>query len=678
MDNVGFFNSKVSHTVEYKKRSVNLIYAIEPAQPYLISEISYDVSDTLLNGFFKKNIEKTLIKKGDIYNAYTCDDERDRISTHLRNEGYYFFNRNFIQFIVDSAFADHSMTVVLKINNVKENVKGVPGQYTEKNHRRYYIKNVNVIPDFKPAETVAYDTVPHQIEFWNDETDNTYYFLLDEKKRIKPKAFNSTIKIKPEHAYSAADVQKTYRGLFNFRIIRTANITFDTVGAGDSEDGSYSYMNSRIQMQTAKLNSFQAEVEGTNSSGDLGIRGSVVLANKNIFKQADVFSIRLNGGFEAQSFTPTPEDPDNSLFNTFEAGVSGNFYFPRFLFPGKLIKFNQKYSPITNVNFGYSYQIRREYYRYITNLDFGYHWNQTQQIRHLVPPININYVSITLEDDFEEKLKEENNPRLTEQYSDHLIAGLSYSFIYNNQNLKTLEHFNYFRTNIETSGNLLYGMNKSFSPNKVGVTDTTAGYYTVGDVRYSQYFRVNFDYRHYYYFFEKSNSLVFRLLLGIGIPYLNSNELPYEKAFFAGGANDMRGWRFRTLGPGGSSGNVEFESAGDMQIEGNAEYRFTIYSVLKGALFVDVGNIWLLPKYDTLATEDQLAGEFNWNTWYQQLAVDIGIGLRLDFSFFIFRLDMAVPIVDPKYWAVEGESQIRFPIEWDTRTVFNFGIGYPF
>jgi len=685
LDNIGFFHSKVKHTVEFKKKSVNLIYTVKPAQPYLISEISYDVSDTVLNGFFKKNIEKTLIKEGDIYNAYTFDNERDRITTDLRNVGYYYFNRNFIQFIVDTAFAGHSMTVVLKINKIREQVKGVSGQFTEKDHRRYFIKNVDVIPDWKPMPHDVYDTVLHQIKFWDDKTDNFYYFLLDEKKRIKPQAFNSTIKIKPEHAYSAEEVQKTYRGLFNFRIIRTATITFDTTGAGMSEDGAYSYMNSRIQMQTAKLNSFQAELEGTNSSGDLGIRGSVVLANKNIFKRADVFSVRVNGGFEAQSFSDSLSD--YSLFNTFEAGVSGNFFFPRFLFPGKMIKFNQKYAPVTNLNFGYNYQHRQNYDRYITNIDFGYRWDQTQQIRHIITPISINYVNIYANtDEFREEIENEQNPRLKEQYSDHLTAGLSYSFIFNNQNLKILEHFNYFRANIETSGNLLYGLNKAFSPQKTGVSDTTEGYYTVGDVRYAQYVRFNFDYRHYYFFFDKSSSVALRFLLGIGIPYLNSNEMPYEKAFFAGGANDMRGWEFRTLGPGGFSGTSDYERSGDIQIEGNVEYRFTIYSVLKGAFFIDVGNIWLLPNNnDTISDQDVLEGVFDWNTWYQQLAVDAGFGLRLDFKFFIFRLDMAIPIVDPAYWGVKTEDQmkqsnsdpLRLPIEWH-RTIFNFGIGYPF
>jgi outer membrane protein assembly factor BamA len=592
----------------------------------------------------------------------------------MRDVGYYYFNRNYIQFVVDSAFNDHKLTVVLKINNFKEPAKGVPGQFVEKPHTRYFIKGVDVIPDWKPGESTLYDTIQHQIKFWDDEKDYFYTFLLDEKARLKPAAFNSAIKIKPGKPYSATELEETYRSLFNFRIIRTATVSFDTIGAGKNEEENYSYLNSKVQMQTAKLNSFQAEVEGTNSSGDLGVRGSVVLANRNIFKRADVFSIRVNGGFEAQSVNDSVEGANNGLFNTFEAGVSGNFYFPRFLFPIRATKFNQRYSPITNVNFGFSYQQRPYYNRNITNLDFGYSWNQNKQIKHIITPVTISYVNINIRDSlFKDTINTTPNLRLKEQYSDHMDAGISYSFIYNNQNLLVLEHFNYFRADFQTSGNLLYGVNSWLN----SPTDDD-GYYNLFNVRYAQYFRVNFDYRHYYYFLNKTNAFVIRVLMGIGIPYGNSKEIPYEKSFFAGGANDMRGWQFRTLGPGGYSGADYYERAGDIQIETNLEYRFPIYDFFKGAFFVDVGNIYTLPKDSVQVIYPN--GQFAWDTWYQQLAVDAGVGARFDFSFFIFRIDFAIPLVDPAYWTKENGAQFKFPDGKLFGDIFvvNFGIGYPF
>ena len=666
LNNVGFFNSGVTSSVEKKKRSVKLIYTVNPAKPYYISSITYDVPDTVLRRFFNQSLKESLVKEGDIYNAFTFDDERDRITRHLRDVGYYFFNRNYIQFIVDSAHNNHTLDVVLKINNIVENAKADDGMADEQMHRRYFVKNVRIIPDWKPDPGIRYDTVRHIIRFWNDK--NTYYydFLLDKKKRLKPAAFNSVIKIKPLRPYSATKVEKTYKGLFNFRIIRTATISFDTTGAGSAEDGSYDYMNSTVQIQTAKLNSFQIETEGTNSSGDLGIRGNLIFSNRNIFKMADVFSIRVNGGFEAQSITAINEgSTTNSLFNAFEAGFSGNFYFPRFLFPGRHTRFNQKYTPVTNINFGFSYQKRPNYDRNITNFDIGYTWDMSKQIKNIFTPININYVNVFPTPEFDSIIQNEPNQRLREQYSDHLIAGLSYSFIFNNQNRKVLRHFNYFRTNVETSGNLLYGLNKLFNSEK-----NDKGYYQIAGVRYAQYVRVNFDFRHYDYFFDKTTSFVFRVLFGIAVPYVNSSDIPYEKGYFAGGANDMRGWGFRTLGPGGYNGQNNYERVGDIQIESNFEYRFTIYNVIKGAFFLDIGNIWNLKESETFPNS-----KFEWNTWYQQLAADFGFGVRLDFNFFIFRLDMAVPLVDPAYW--DTGDQVRLPVEWK-RTVFNFGIGYPF
>lgn len=677
LDNIGFFKSKVTDTVVFTGINADIHFTIFPSEPYRISEIRYDIPDTTMAAFFNKNLKKTLIKEGDIYNAYTFDDERDRITKNMRDVGYYYFNRNYIQFVIDSAFRDHKLTVVLKINNFKEQIKGKPGEFSEKPHTRYFIKGVDVIPDWKPGESTIYDTVEHQIRFWNDEKDYFYTFLLDEKARLKPAAFNSAIKIKPDKPYSATALEQTYRSLFNFRIIRTATILFDTTGAGKNEEENFSYINSRVQMQTAKLNSFQAELEGTNSSGDLGIRGSVVLSNRNIFKRADVFSIRANGGFEAQSVNDTVTGSNNGLFNAFEAGVSGNFYFPRFLFPGRLTKFNQRYSPITNVNFGFSYQKRPYYERNITNLDFGYSWNQNKQIKHIITPITINYVNINITDqEFKDTIANTPNQRLREQYSDHMDAGISYSFIYNNQNLLVLEHFNYFRADFQTSGNIFYGFNNWLNSPK-----NDENYYTLFNVRYAQYFRVNFDYRHYYYFLNKTNALVFRALLGIGIPYGNSQEIPYEKAFFAGGANDMRGWQFRTLGPGGYSGINNYERAGDIQIETNLEYRFPIYDFFKGAFFIDVGNIYTLPNKTVDSTQIIYPdGDFKWNTWYQQLAIDAGIGTRFDFSFFIFRIDFAVPLVNPAYWNEEDGAHFRFPDGKLFGDIFvvNFGIGYPF
>ncbi len=666
LDNVGFFKSKVDFDVDYKKKKVKLNYTVWPATPYRISKITYDIPDTLIRSFFNKNLDASLIKKDDIYNAYTFDDERDRITSDLRNVGYYFFNRNFIQFIVDSSFMNHTMTVVLRINNIKVPVEGKPGEFKEINHKRYFVKQVEVIPDFKPGDTLKYDTVVHNIRFWDDRKNYSYLFLLDKKKRLKPKAFNTAIKIKPGQPYSASSVQMTYRHLFNYSIIRTANISFDTTGAGKEKGENHYYLNSRLQMQTAKVNSMQLEAVGTNSSGDLGIRGNVIFSNRNIFKKGEVLTINLKGGFEAQTVAALPgETKESGLFNTFEAGISGNIYFPWFLFPGRLESFNQHYNPVTNLSFGYSYQNRPNYSQNITSLSISYSWKQKKEISHIVSPIVINYVNINPTPLFDSILQKETNPRIREQYSDHMTFGLNYSFIYNNQSMKFLKHFNYFRLDFESSGNLLYGLNTLFKSPK-----TEEGYYKFLGVRYTQFMKATFDYRHYDYFANKTNSLVFRFLLGLAVPYLNSSEITFEKGYYAGGANDMRGWKFRTLGPGGFQGKGDFERIGEIQLETNLEYRFPIYSFFKGAFFMDIGNIWTLKKSETYPD-----GNFLWDTFYKQLAMDMGIGFRFDFTYFVFRLDLALPVRNPAY---SENERWRFKYLQFKDFVYNLGIGYPF
>lgn len=664
LDNIGFFNSKVEFETTFKHKTSVVKFTITPSIPYKISKIDYTINDTTLKQFFNETLKNSLINEGDIYNAYTFDDERDRITEDLRNNGYYFFNRNFIQFVVDSNHMDHEMDVNLIINNVKKQNTNSPGEFTEETHKRFFINTVSVLPEFDPNNTNKYDTTIHQIKFWKDSTTYNYNFLYNTKVHIYPAAFNSAIKIKPGKPYSIKSVQTTYRKLFNYQIIQTANISFDTTNVPPSNEFDHHYINSRIQLKDNKLNRFSAEMEGTNSSGDMGIRGNLVFLNKNIFNRAEVFRLRLKGGLEAQTISETTKTT-SSLFNTFEAGIDGTFFFPRFLSPIRLDKFNQKYIPNTNLNFGFNYQRRPNYSRNITNLDIGYAWRTSKNVNHILTPVNINYVNIFPTTEFDSILVNEPNRRLREQYSDHMIVGLKYSFIFNNQNNRNQRHFNYLRVDLESSGNALYSINEI-----AGTHKSDSGYYRIFGVRYSQYFRINIDFRYYFYFKNKTNSLVWRLLLGAGVPYGNSDELPYEKGFYAGGANDMRGWIFKSLGPGDYSGNSPYEKIGDIQIEGNLEYRFPIYSFFKGALFTDIGNIWTYERSTTFP-----GGQFYFNKFYKQLAVDAGVGFRFDFQILIFRIDVAVPLKNPAYPAGD-RWRIRYIQPKDF--VWNFGIGYPF
>ena len=666
LENSGFYDTQIKHEVVESKKKATIVYTINTGRPYIIDSTWFTISDSLIRHFVFLDVSKSLVKKGDIFNAYTLDDERGRITAGLRNVGYYYFNQNFVKYVVDTNFNNHRLTVETQVVNRKVPDPMVLGNFIELPHQRYFIKKVEVYPDYNPVKYDTYVPFEHPIRFFGDSTYLYKYMLHMPKPRFKLNAFDYAINVKPGRPYSAESVKNTYGRLFAFPIIQTATISFDTSGVQSDSTGRR-YMNARVQMATGKLNFYSIEGELTNSSGDPGVRGSVVVANRNLFRGAEVFRVKVNGGFEAQSVSAsdsTGAANSGGFFNTFEAGFDASIIFPRFISPIPFRRFEQKYHPTTNLTFGFNYLQRPNYSRNSTNLLLGYSWRNSRKLKFIISPATINFVNVNPTPEFQEILDEETNRRLKEQYSDHLIAGGSISMIYDNQKIKGSRSFDYVRLDFETSGNLIYGAQSLF-----GVKKGEEGYYYLFGVRYAQYARINLDYRHYFHLYNPENVVAVRGLTGAGIPYLNSNEIPYEKGFYAGGANDMRGWRFRELGPGGYAGEENYERVGDIQLEANVEYRFTIYSFLKGAFFTDIGNIW---SYNA---DNYPNGQFKWNEFYKQLAVDGGFGLRFDFSYFIFRLDAGIPLRDPAY--PEGErwrvSYLQF-----RQFVINFGIGYPF
>lgn len=663
LDNVGYFNSKVEGTIKTKKSNADIIYTVTPTEPYKISEVNYKTSDSLLSGFVDNIKHNSLVKPGDIYNVYTMDDERTRLTEYLKNNGYYFFSRNYIFFEIDSAFKNHTLKVDLRIDDVLDvkNNKRIP-------HNRYFINKVNIFPNYNPL-LVAHqitDSSYLQIETGVNRELHELYFYSVGDFRMHPKTFSQVVQIHDKEYYALNKVNQTYKSLGNFQIYNTVNIEFDTAGTLPIDSTRVlNLLNCNIMLQRAKVNSYVVQLEGTNSGGDLGIRGGISFANNNIFRRAEVFRIRLNGGLEAQQISTVGQnDKSVSIFNTSEFGIDASINFPRFLSPIPLRRFRQEYQPKTKLAIAYNQQIRSYYKRVILTAQYGYDWMATNTIQHIFTPISLNTVKVEPSLAFQEILNQETNQRVKDQYSNHLLFGLNYSFIFNNQNINKLNDFVYFRGNFESSGNLLSLFNKT------PLIEKKENYFELLGIRYGQYVRTDIDFR-YYHNAEKDNWLVFRSMIGLGVPYGNSKDMPFERGFYAGGANGMRGWRYRELGPGSyNNDTLDVERIGDIQIEVSAEYRFPISGFMKGALFVDVGNIWTINDNPYLS-----GGQFKFNEFYKELAVDAGFGLRFDFSFFIFRLDIALPLRDPSKttnsrWIIN--SLHLSDIAW------NFGIGYPF
>lgn len=661
--NKGYFNNQVDFELQQRKSRLAAVnFKVQLGTPYIANEITQVISDSVLARFVDSIQPNTLLKTGAVYDAYLMDNERDRITNHLRDKGYFNFSKDFIFFNVDSSLSAHRYNLEMKIENPNSNSSS--GLY----HKRYFIKNVLVFPRHNPfvSHKNILDTTSIFLNGSKERRSSQVKFIADGDLKIKPTIFNNIIQIYQNEPFSINKLRLTYKGLTNLKIYRASNITFDTLlQTPVAMVSDTNWLNCNIYLQRSKVNAYSVDIEGTNSGGDLGIRGSLVFSNKNLFKGAEVLRLRLNGGFEAQKLNvELPEgSPAASIFNTREFGADASLYFPRFLSPIAFRAFAKEYQPKTNINIGFSDQRRQNYSRTVLKAAFGYDWMTKPTINHLFTIINLSSVKVSPSAAFQLFLNQQTNQRFKDQYSDHLIFSMKYSFIYNNQNMNKINDFVYYRLNVESSGNLLSLFNKT------PLIKFNDEFHTLLGIRYAQYVRFDHDFR-YYRLFTHEQRIVFRAMTGLGLPYGNSNEMPFERSFFAGGSNGMRGWQLRQLGPGSFTDTLRIERVGDIQLEFNVEYRFPIYSYLKGALFMDAGNIWTLKE-----KEYYRDGNFKLDRFYHDIALDAGIGLRFDFSFFIFRLDAAAPIRNPEQPLNQRWVLNRLQMK---QLVWNFGIGYPF
>jgi outer membrane protein assembly factor BamA len=666
LDNKGYFGSVIHDSISYKKKKVKAHYLVRTTRPYTIRRISYAIADTQLARFVYADTAKSLIKRGRNYDVYELENERLRITESLLNNGYYRFSTSFIFFRIDSSLATRQMDLTIEITNPVVPSLEMFGTFTETDHNRYFINKIYIDPEFDlmGADTARYDTIVKTYRGSRKDTAGiNYYFLSRDKFHVKPRTIVQSVTILPGNNFNRTEVQKSYSLLSALGVFKYVNIHFEDprekIPAGKD------LLDCRIQLARTPVQSFSISTDGTNSGGALGVQASFTYQNRNIFRGAQLF--RLSFTASAQMQGSIGSSSDNSLFNTLEFGVNAGLTFPQFLFPIKPEFLSKNLKPKTTVAIGYNFQRRTDYDRHILNASFGYNWVQNEKIRHTINPVEILSVKVFQDSSFKAYLDSLTDKRLKNQYVDHLVAGLKYTFTFSNQDVSKVKDFFYIRSNFEMGGNLIYLVDKI-----IGAEVSGDGVYTVFNLPYAQYVRPDLDFR-FYQLFSNKTSMVYRFYGGIGIPYGNTQALPFEKAFFAGGANDIRGWRMGSLGPGSYHNDTlseSYDQTGDMQLQVNLEYRFPVYKMIKSAVFLDAGNVWLLRE-----TADLPGGKFSFSTFLPQVAINVGFGIRADFDFFIIRLDPAVPIRVPYYdennhWFF-GKIQIR-------DIIWNFGIGYPF
>ena len=662
LDHVGHFHSKVTSALETKKFKAYVTYNVNLTKPYTINAFNYDIPDTTIARFLKRIEPDYPLKEGDVYDEYKLNKIRDQITEYLRNRGYYYFNRDYISYEVDSNFNNYTLSVKMKIANIENRETG-----SVTPHKRYTINSISICPNFsllyQNSPITGTDTIIAKIGRRIEPNQLNFFYYGNPK--IKPQTFSQAIQIQTGMPYSLQRVTQTYNALNNFKAFSNVNISFDTV-ANDS----LNLLDCRITMQQVDRHSYTLQLEGTRADSDLGIKGGLSYTNKNLFRGAEIFQLSLRGGVEAQHIAAYSDSIDlvdtnrPSTFNTKEFSLTGNLTFPKFLSPFPLRNFVRDYQPKTTITLGFNGQKRYYYTRYIIQASYGYDWKSSFRFQHFFSPIYLNTVKITDMDYFFQRyLQDDPNQRRRDQYTDHLVFGLRYSFIYNTQNINKESSFVYLRVGFESSGNLISLFNNT------KLINIAENHHELFGIRYAQFVRTDIDFRQHIKLNDKS-WLVFREFIGLGLPYGNSNDMPFERSFYAGGTNGMRGWRYRTLGPGAfkpTTNNIE--QIGDMQLELNAEYRFTIYNSLKGAAFADAGNIWTYRPNEALPE-----GEFHFNSFYKQLAMDVGFGLRFDIKFIVVRADLALALLYPYM----DENGSRFLLNKQNNWALNIGIGYPF
>jgi len=487
-------------------------------------------------------------------------------------------------------------------------------------------------------------------------------FVYQNNFWVRPNIIQQSNFIIPGSLYKLSDVEQTKSHLSSLNVFSIVNMSqFTELPSTDTSK--YHYLDCLIRLTPSSIQSFDWGVVGTNSSGNFGGAITYTYQHRSLFGNAENLNLKLRWALEA-----LPQKNSQKINRDLEYGAEATLNIPKFLIPFNSMGFKKKYDPKTYLTLAYNYQDRPEYIQTGANISFGYNWKGSVYKTHTITPININYVRITTFSPFDTVIR---NTYLENIYSSHFITAIGYTYTYDNQDFKRRSDYRYFRANIESAGNLLSVFSKFTKAPK----DTVEGFYNLFNLRYSQYIRAEADF-HYFHVLNEYIGTAYRLFAGIGVPYGNAKVLPFEKQFFAGGANSIRGWQVRTLGPGGYLDTISNypNSTGDLKLEGNIEYRFKLFWVFEGALFADAGNIWLLPSKNSAKPENAI---FKFNQFYKQIAVGSGLGLRLNFNYFLIRVDLGLKVRNPAH--PEGKRWIfNYKSVTHEDLALSFSIGYPF
>ncbi|MFI5124376.1 MAG: BamA/TamA family outer membrane protein [Chitinophagales bacterium] len=633
LENRGYFKDTVLLDTTYKGRKIGAKYTARIGDQYKIRNVVYPSDPDSLSQQIARMAKRSQLKKGAPYNLDAIKNERTRIDTWLKQNGYYYFSPDDLLIKADSTVGDHQVDMTLLIK------KSTPVQAREV----YRIGEVVVFADYD----INTDTgkAAQQVPKYKG------YTIIDSAKKFKPEIISRALVFEPGELYDRQDHDLSLSRLISLGVFKFVKVRFD------ESDTAKNTLNAYYFLTPAQKKSIRFEVSGlTKSDNANGGQVSINWRNRNIFRGAELFTASAYAGLEKQFVGK------GKSVNTNKLGLDFNLYFPRIVAPFHF-RANSGFMPKTRVNLGYEYFDRKDQYTLNSfKTSFGYIWKESAEKEHTLDIVRINYVNPThINPAFQLAL--DTNIILARSLERQFIIGPVYNYNLNTQYRPNRKRNNfYFNGNLDLSANLLGIIS--------GADVVNGKEKKIFNTPYSQYIRAELDFRHYLSF-SKYTILASRLTGGIGYAYGNSLTMPFVKEFFAGGANDIRAFRSRSLGPGSYyAGNRDTaflpDQPGDIKMEMNTELRFRLFSVVRWAFFVDAGNIWTL-RNDPLRPGSMISKNF-----LNQVAVGVGTGLRLDVSILLIRLDVGIPVREPflpehQRWVFDHKNY-----------VVNFAIGYPF
>jgi outer membrane protein insertion porin family len=634
LENEGYFDhaiwSKIN--IDKDKNEAKLEYEIQVSSPFTLAKT--EVIERPFGGMdiwdeIKKAMEETKLESGQNFNLSLLKRERERIDEYLKTRSYYNFNANFLIFEADtSAYADRRFNLYLRL---KEDTPAL-ALFPYKINNLEVFANTGLNFESKSMDTTIVDGI-HFIQ-------SGIFF--------KPNRLRDFLLIEPGSPYSAQKSRRTARRLNSIQTYRFVNIRYRELEIDTSRD--YQLLDARILLSPANKRSIRIELQAVSKSNNfIGPNLNASFINRNIFKGGEQFSVSINGGYERQFL-----GGDLGGLSSTQLGLKNTLSFPRLLFPVDLNKRFSYSTPTTEISLGLDYLNRSRLFNLASlSSSFGYIWDQNIKIRHRLSPVNVEILQLrNTSMEFESILN--TNPFLKRSFEQQFIGGMMYSLSYSEAILaKAVKKFLFF--NFESAGN-------TFDL----ITRQSEGPQKIFGSEFAQYLKADLELRYRYQINTKGKAMVWRLFTGMGLPYNNSESLPFVKQFFAGGPYSIRSFRIRSVGPGTYVSPIGlqsfFDQAGDIRLEANMEYRFPIFSYIYGAVFLDAGNVWLLNENEALP-----GGKFTGN-FINEIGAGTGIGLRIDIQGFVIRFDFAAPLKRP-------EASWRFE---PRRTLLNFAIGYPF